>query len=584
MGLRFRGSAKTPGFAARDLGAALSGRNGEEDWLPATPIPGASLPRSDASPVTPQPPASHRLDDPVPIARRLRASGGGTVEYRSADADHLASPGLRPLSELIGRILAERSRVSEAIEARLASLEQVRAQARRARGISSALLVSRRRRNTVIAAARAFEDQVAGLRSRLDALAVDADLPLNPQSREAFAALARTFDQLKSSAEIWGVSTGVTINRTRTRAPYAYEVVRTEAVELRAARLPGIESDFDGLCFQTASGAQFFLYPCFLALPRASGGYALMDIRELIASAAEHNGAPDGSYGELQLRSASGLLEIYRFSKPDVASAFATTLSTFIATLPSGQLGALAGGAAAKRARSMTAIPDPPQVPPLMSGGVLLRLALLALIVAAGLALGSPEGRSRAQVLWASAVDQVEQATHAAPPAATAPSAPPPAAIAPAKVAAAATPPAPPATPPAQSPPAAPPATTAPAKVAAAATPPAPPAAPPSAAPAQSLPAVTTIAKAVVPASQSTATAKQNGAAGNPPAPQLDVNRIIELQTKLGELGYGPGEPDGHLGPRTLDAFNQWRRETGRQAVEVIGPDDFAGFMRAISR
>ena len=55
------------------------------------------------------------------------------------------------------------------------------------------------------------------------------------------------------------------------------------------------------------------------------------------------------------------------------------------------------------------------------------------------------------------------------------------------------------------------------------------------------------------------------------------------MQRKLAELGYDPGPPDGFMGPRTVTALKNYKRERGFLATAPLS-EDILETMRTESR
>jgi len=574
----------------------MPGRNARRrpEEMPNDRIPPSSLdPDDDLILNNPAP--------PIPPRRSARPDDGGPLtEYRSRNADALTSPGLTSLSRLLAEIAAERARVSSAIQNRTAAIAGVRRRVERAGGILSRTFVHKTRRTQVVAAADTCEKQLADLSALLDGLAMDADFELSAESQEGYGALTRAFEKMKGSAKIWDVSASCAIDRARARASHAHEVVRSE-VALKVANLPEVDSEFEALHFQNGNGADLFLYPYFLAIPRNGGGFSLMDLREITVTA-EHrvfveegevprdalivghswersnkDGSPDKRfaqnrqipncyYSELQLRSQSGLMEVYQFSNADVASAFASAFSAFVASLPSMGEGRDASEATLSEHRvPQVNLPQQPVVPSLIGGGVFIRALLLAAIVVAGVAIATPEGRTRGEAALSKVEGVVAQIW---PKQERAPS-PDPTPTTPETVAATLVP-APPEIVPD-------PSVATPASVAV--QKPQEPIA--ASAPSAVAASGSTVAKPRVTVGTTAAPAAP---AARPQIQELSADQLLTLQTKLISLGYQEGEPERHMGPRVIRAFNHWRQETGKAPVSSIGPDEYEAFIRAINR
>jgi hypothetical protein len=197
-----------------------------------------------------------------------------------------------------------------------------------------------------------------------------------------------------------------------------------------------------------------------------------------------------------------------------------------------------------------------------MTGGIFVRLAVIATIVAVAVWLNTPDGRIQADALRSRATETANQMIS--------------------KIRAR----------PAEAVPAATPSTTT--AVVAPAVPPQPITQPQAAVPGPQAPEPDLVPMPPsAPAVNAPVTATTNplpsGAAPSAPTvpaagPQLSSDQIFKLQRKLIDLGYLEGNPDVHASTRMTAAFNQWRKETGRTYVQSVGPDEYAAFLRAINR
>lgn len=60
--------------------------------------------------------------------------------------------------------------------------------------------------------------------------------------------------------------------------------------------------------------------------------------------------------------------------------------------------------------------------------------------------------------------------------------------------------------------------------------------------------------------------------AGSTPVSTLSKAQLFELQTALGRLGYAVGSPDGLFGPRTRQAWAQFKTDIAAGSPDAIGP------------
>lgn len=61
-------------------------------------------------------------------------------------------------------------------------------------------------------------------------------------------------------------------------------------------------------------------------------------------------------------------------------------------------------------------------------------------------------------------------------------------------------------------------------------------------------------------------------------------DQVIELQTRLKELGFDPGIVDGDFGPRTTSAVRDFQRSRGLGDDGVVGPQTLAALQLVLSR
>ena len=186
-------------------------------------------------------------------------------------------------------------------------------------------------------------------RQQLAGCSVEIDFAFDDSTLNSFAALVRSFKSLAASQKIWDITASVLANRFVERTVAHHNVSRTLA-NLSFGQSDIIDTKYRALHFTNSNGNDIFIYPGFVMMPTASKDFALIDVRELQVSFSESDfieetesvpndsevvgttwkkANKDGSqdrrfnnnfqipivkYGQLELRSATGLWEVYQFS------------------------------------------------------------------------------------------------------------------------------------------------------------------------------------------------------------------------------------------------------------------------------
>jgi hypothetical protein len=197
-------------------------------------------------------------------------------------------------------------------------------------------------------------------RQRLAGCSVEIDFAFDPVTLNSFAALVRSFEGLTKSQKIWDVTASVLANRFVERT-IAHHSLTRKLVGLSISRSEIIDTAYDALRITNANGSDLYIYPGFVMVPSTTSDFALIDVRELQVKFSQSNfieeeGVPPDSevvgetwkktnkdgkrdrrfannyqipiakYAEIELRSSSGLYEVYQFSNFVAASAFNQSL------------------------------------------------------------------------------------------------------------------------------------------------------------------------------------------------------------------------------------------------------------------
>ncbi len=321
----------------------------------------AGIHPEDAGP----PPAIHS------IPKNLEAGAGfqppsarpGTGDnIFSADIQEITSKGMQGIREAM-----QMSRRQQQELAR--DLEAVRRKVRFSRlklNISHLLLygiinrsVSRKIREDIAAQDAA----ILQISEQIKRSAVVLRTDFEPGTREQYQQVIQAFKGLMASEKIWDVTSAHYQDRVAARSS-ASTLVSKREVRFDLQALPELSSDPDVLHFQNANGADLYFYPGFVVMYASPESFALIGLEELIFShgavrftetgpvpgdstiidrtwtKVNKNGTPDKRfksnyqipivrYGELRLKTASGLHEEYECSNYEATEAFGLAFKAY---------------------------------------------------------------------------------------------------------------------------------------------------------------------------------------------------------------------------------------------------------------
>lgn len=191
---------------------------------------------------------------------------------------------------------------------------------------------------------------------RLD---VDFDLEI----KEKYETLLEAFRKLTTSQKIWDVTSAHYQDRIAARSS-ASTLAQKRDVRFALKSLPDIKSDFNALYFQNANGADLYFYPSFIVMYSSNVNFALIGIEEIILmqsfvrftetgsvpkdskiidrtwAKVNKNESPDKRfkgnyqipvvrYGEISLKTNTGLNEEYEFSNYEFTEEFGKAFSEY---------------------------------------------------------------------------------------------------------------------------------------------------------------------------------------------------------------------------------------------------------------
>lgn len=201
------------------------------------------------------------------------------------------------------------------------------------------------------------------LNEQLENCFVDIDIQLDPQFESTFKDVHDAFKKMATSNKIWDLTSVSSVDQRTTRSAAGIGVTRSQ-VSFGIKNIDIIRSGYDALYLKNANGGDMYLYPAWLAIMDGEKKFGLIDIREVefnfeplrfveterpVSDAkvvgktwakVNKNGSPDKrfkdnyeipicQYGEMTLKSSTGLNEAYCISNFAKSSAFAEKLTKY---------------------------------------------------------------------------------------------------------------------------------------------------------------------------------------------------------------------------------------------------------------
>lgn len=198
---------------------------------------------------------------------------------------------------------------------------------------------------------------------------VKLDIEFDPEIMNQYKVLVEAFKKLITSQKIWDVTSAHYQDRVAARSS-ANTLVKKRDVRFALKSIPDIKSDFNALYFQNANGADLYFYPSFIVMYSNNTNFALIGIDELIFSQSyvrftetgsipkdskiidrtwakvNKNGTPDKRfkdnyqipvvrYGEIKLRTNTGVNEEYEFSNYEFTEEFGKAFRDYQSTIKS---------------------------------------------------------------------------------------------------------------------------------------------------------------------------------------------------------------------------------------------------------
>ncbi|WP_028298941.1 DUF4236 domain-containing protein [Olivibacter sitiensis] len=217
----------------------------------------------------------------------------------------------------------------------------------------------------------AQKEAIEQTQEQIDKCYIQLDVELDSGFRKKYDVLVDAFQKLTTCHKIWDVTSAHFQDRIVARSS-ASTVVNRRRVSFAIQSLPDIKSSFEALYFQNANGADLYFYPSFIVMHSSKSEFAIIGFDEIDLQHSyvrftetesvpqdskvidktwvkvNKNGTPDRRfkgnyqipvvrYGEIRLRTNTGLNEEYEFSNCEFAEEFGKVFKDYQAMIKRAQ-------------------------------------------------------------------------------------------------------------------------------------------------------------------------------------------------------------------------------------------------------
>ncbi|MNG77652.1 hypothetical protein D3C87_760080 [compost metagenome] len=209
----------------------------------------------------------------------------------------------------------------------------------------------------------AQQEAIKQTKEQIDSSYVDLAIEFDLELKQKYDALVAAFVNLTKCRKIWDVTSAHYEDRAITRSS-ASTVVKRTIVHFGLKSIPEFKSNIQALYFQNANGADLYIYPGFIVMYSKATNFAVIGLDEIdllqsYVRFTETQGVPldsrvidqtwakvnrNGSrdrrfkgnyqipvvhYGELKIRTATGVNEKYQFSNYEATEAFGNAFRSY---------------------------------------------------------------------------------------------------------------------------------------------------------------------------------------------------------------------------------------------------------------
>jgi len=302
-----------------------------------------------------QPAYSPTLQTPVLPIPNLPQEPASTDNIFSLDANQITSNDMQGIKDAI--LLAHKQRNELTVD-RFSVFEQWKRNERRLSWSYWLLYGFMFKKHTLALKADIAKQKetIIAIDQQLKNSAVELDFNFDEEMRTQYQKMLSAFEQLCKAEKIWDVTSSYTNDRYTTRSS-ATSVISRLPVKFRLGELPDIYSKTPAMIWQNANGADLYFYPNFIVVWNNRNHFAIVGYEELELNYAtsrfiedervpsdtiiidktwnkvNKNGQPDlrfkdnyqipiVAYGNIELKTTTGLNERYAFSNNQSTSLF----------------------------------------------------------------------------------------------------------------------------------------------------------------------------------------------------------------------------------------------------------------------
>ncbi|WP_166926394.1 DUF4236 domain-containing protein [Flavobacterium poyangense] len=213
----------------------------------------------------------------------------------------------------------------------------------------------------------AKKEAIIQAKKQIENCFVKLEIDFESEIREKYEILLNAFKKLITSKKIWDVTSAHHQDRVIARSS-ASTLVQKREVRFALKSIPNIMSDFNALYFHNANGADLYFYPSFIVMYSNNENFAIIGIDEITLNQnyvrftetgtiptdskvidktwlkVNKNGTPDKRfkgnyqipivrYGEIKLKTNTGLNEEYEFSNYEFTEEFGKAFRDYQTTL-----------------------------------------------------------------------------------------------------------------------------------------------------------------------------------------------------------------------------------------------------------
>lgn len=213
----------------------------------------------------------------------------------------------------------------------------------------------------------AQKEAVLETKDQIENCYVKLDIEFDPLVSEKYYKLVDAFKNLTTCHRIWDVTSAHSQDRVAARSS-ASTIVNKRDVKFGLKSLPDMKSSFEPLYFQNANGADLYFYPSFIVMYSNQSNFAIIGLDEIDLqqnyvrftetgsvpqdtkvidrtwAKVNKNGSPDKrfkdnyqipivKYGEIRLKTSTGLNEEYEFSNYEFTEGFGRAFKEYQATV-----------------------------------------------------------------------------------------------------------------------------------------------------------------------------------------------------------------------------------------------------------